>query len=77
MPGAEGVFPPARVCFPLLQSDPMVNYAGPRKERPLMEQNQPSVLAWRRELKVKIVWALAAKLVGLTLLWMLFFRGHG
>ena len=41
-----------------------------------MEQDQPPVLAWRRELKVKIVWALAAKLVGLTLLWMLFFRGH-
>ena len=42
-----------------------------------MERNQPSVLAWRRELKVKIVWALAAKLAALTLLWLLFFRGHG
>jgi hypothetical protein len=42
-----------------------------------MEQHQPPAVAWRRELRVKIVWALAAKLVGLTLLWMLFFRGHG
>jgi hypothetical protein len=42
-----------------------------------MEQNLPPVLAWRRELKVKIAWAIAAKLAGLTLLWMLFFRGHG
>jgi hypothetical protein len=42
-----------------------------------MEQHQAPVLAARRELKVKIVWALAAKLVGLTLLWLLFFRGHG
>ena len=27
------------------------------------------------DLKVKIAWALAAKLLGLTLLWFLFFRG--
>jgi hypothetical protein len=32
---------------------------------------------WQRELKVKIAWALAAKLLGLILLWFLFFRGHG
>jgi hypothetical protein len=31
---------------------------------------------WQRDLKVKIAWALAAKLAGLTLLWLLFFRGH-
>ncbi len=42
-----------------------------------MEENQPPVHAWQRELKVKIAWALVAKLVGLTLLWLLFFRGHG
>jgi hypothetical protein len=32
---------------------------------------------WRRDLTVKISWALAAKLLGLALLWFLFFRGHG
>jgi hypothetical protein len=31
---------------------------------------------WRRDLRVKIAWALAAKLLGLILLWLLFFRGH-
>ena len=31
---------------------------------------------WRRDLKVKIAWTLAAKLLGLILLWFLFFRGH-
>jgi hypothetical protein len=30
---------------------------------------------WRRDLKVKIAWALAAKILGLILLWWLFFRG--
>lgn len=30
---------------------------------------------WQRDLKVKIAWALAAKVLGLTLLWFLFFRG--
>jgi hypothetical protein len=30
---------------------------------------------WQRDLKVKIAWALAAKALGLTLLWFLFFRG--
>jgi hypothetical protein len=28
-----------------------------------------------KDLKVKIAWALAAKVLGLTLLWFLFFRG--
>jgi len=31
---------------------------------------------WRRDLKVKIAWSLAAKLLGLILLWVLFFRGN-
>jgi hypothetical protein len=32
--------------------------------------------AWRRDLKVKITWALVAKLLGLMLLWLLFFKPH-
>jgi hypothetical protein len=32
---------------------------------------------WRRDLKVKIAWALAVKLLGLILLWLLFFRSGG
>jgi hypothetical protein len=39
------------------------------------KRNQPDV--WRRDLRVKITWALAAKLLGLLLLWFLFFRGSG
>jgi hypothetical protein len=42
-----------------------------------VDQNQPLIDAWQRQLKVKIAWALAAKLLGLVLLWFLFFRGHG
>jgi hypothetical protein len=38
---------------------------------------QESGDARRRDLKNKIVWALVAKLAGLTLLWLLFFRGNG
>jgi hypothetical protein len=30
---------------------------------------------WRRELRTKLTWAVAAKLAALTLLWLLFFRG--
>jgi hypothetical protein len=30
---------------------------------------------WRRDLKVKIAWTLAAKALGLIVLWLLFFRG--
>jgi hypothetical protein len=33
--------------------------------------------SWQRELRVKIAWVLAAKLAALTILWLLFFRGHG
>jgi hypothetical protein len=32
---------------------------------------------WRRDLRAKIVWALAAKLLGLFLLWFFFFKGRG
>jgi hypothetical protein len=31
----------------------------------------------RRDLKIKLAWALAAKLLGLILLWCLFFRSGG
>jgi hypothetical protein len=30
---------------------------------------------WRRDLRVKLTWAVVAKLAALTLLWLLFFRG--
>jgi hypothetical protein len=32
--------------------------------------------AWRRELGTRIAWTLLAKVLALTLLWLLFFRGH-
>jgi hypothetical protein len=64
---------PAAIAFAPIAAD----YVRARKERPCMEQSPLPVHAWRQELKVKIAWALAAKLVGLTLLWMLFFRRHG
>ena len=38
--------------------------------------NRDPELEWRRDLKVKLMWAFAAKLLGLTLLWFLFFRGR-
>jgi hypothetical protein len=31
---------------------------------------------WRRDLRAKVAWALLAKLLALTLLWFLFFRGN-
>jgi hypothetical protein len=31
---------------------------------------------WRRDLRVKLTWALVVKLLGLMLLWWLFFRVH-
>ncbi|MGA2708515.1 MAG: cytochrome oxidase putative small subunit CydP [Steroidobacteraceae bacterium] len=31
---------------------------------------------WRRDLRSKIAWTLIAKVVALTLLWALFFRGR-
>jgi hypothetical protein len=42
-----------------------------------VDENQPVVDPWQRQLKVKIAWALAAKLLALTLLWLLFFKVHG
>jgi hypothetical protein len=41
-----------------------------------MEENQLGE-TWRRDLKVKIAWAFVAKLLGLVVLWFLFFRGAG
>jgi hypothetical protein len=38
-----------------------------------MQSTEPE--HWQRDLKVKIAWALAAKLLGLVVLWALFFRG--
>jgi hypothetical protein len=32
---------------------------------------------WRRDLKGKITWVLVLKLLGLILLWLLFFRRQG
>jgi hypothetical protein len=42
-----------------------------------VDKNQHVVDAWQRDLRIKISWALAAKLLGLVLLWFLFFKGHG
>jgi len=42
-----------------------------------VDENRHLIDTWRRDLKLKIVWALAAKLLGLVLLWLLFFQGHG
>jgi hypothetical protein len=42
-----------------------------------MPDSQDLSDARRRDLKTKILWALIAKLLGLTLLWFLFFRGNG
>jgi hypothetical protein len=40
-----------------------------------MVENSTSSSDWRRELRGKIAWALAAKLAALIFLWFLFFRG--
>jgi hypothetical protein len=42
-----------------------------------VNKNPHLVSAWQRDLKIKIAWALAAKLLALAVLWFLFFRGHG
>jgi hypothetical protein len=42
-----------------------------------MDENRHVGDAWRRDLKVKLAWAFAAKLLALTVLWFLFFRGNG
>ncbi len=41
-----------------------------------MQENRHLGDVWRRDLKIKVAWAVAAKLAGLTLLWFLFFRGN-
>ena len=40
-----------------------------------MEDEQPLLRSWQQDLKVKIAWAFAAKVLGLALLWLMFFRG--
>jgi hypothetical protein len=42
-----------------------------------VDKNQQAIDHWQRDLRGKIAWVLAAKLLGLVLLWFLFFRGHG
>jgi uncharacterized membrane protein len=43
---------------------------------PRMEENTHLGETYRRDLKIKIAWALAAKAIALALLWLLFFRGN-
>jgi hypothetical protein len=40
------------------------------------QRGESQVSAWRRELGTKIAWTMVAKVLGLILLWVLFFRGH-
>lgn len=40
-----------------------------------MDERQELQHDWRRDLRTKILWALLAKVLGLALLWWLFFRG--
>jgi hypothetical protein len=42
----------------------------------LRTQRDDPAGAWRRELGTKIAWTLVAKVLALTLLWLLFFRGR-
>jgi hypothetical protein len=39
-----------------------------------MQEKKNRMQAWQRELRLQIGWALAAKFLGLVLLWLLFFR---
>jgi hypothetical protein len=41
-----------------------------------MSEDSISSHAWQRDLRVKIAWALAAKLAALVMLWFFFFRGN-
>ncbi len=41
-----------------------------------MPRGESQASAFRRDLRVKIAWTMAAKVLGLILLWLLFFRGH-
>ncbi len=46
------------------------------KHKPEVMIEHPDILDdWRRRLRAQIAWALAAKLLALTLLWFFFFRG--
>ena len=40
------------------------------------QRGESQAAAWRRDLGTKIAWAMAAKVLALILLWLLFFRGH-
>jgi hypothetical protein len=40
------------------------------------QRGESQVSAWRRELGTTIAWTMVAKVLGLILLWVLFFRGH-
>jgi hypothetical protein len=40
-----------------------------------MSEHSTSSREWRRDLRGKIAWVLAAKMAALLLLWFLFFRG--
>jgi hypothetical protein len=40
------------------------------------QRDESQAAAWRRDLGAKIAWTLVAKVLGLVLLWLLFFRGH-
>jgi hypothetical protein len=48
-----------------------------RPEPNRVVKNPQAADDWRRDLRAKIVWALAAKLLGLFLLWFFFFKRHG
>jgi hypothetical protein len=39
-----------------------------------MDESELMGLAARRDLKIKLAWAVAAKMLALLLLWLLFFR---
>jgi hypothetical protein len=53
------------------------NNMGAEQAERFMEEHRHLGDALRRDLKVKIAWAFAAKILALTLLWFLFFRSNG
>ena len=40
------------------------------------QRGESQAAAWRRDLGAKIAWTMVAKVLGLALLWLLFFRGR-
>jgi hypothetical protein len=40
------------------------------------QRDESQGASWRRDLGTKIAWTMVAKVLALTLLWLLFFRGH-